>query len=199
MTFNPSTAQPDETLYNSIPKLSHNYVFVPSSIALNFSLTLGMGQANNTLVNNLGINLVDRMRVVYGGEVIQDLNRYDLYSTYRDLFLLKRERENMLREGVSSLNMRKLRTSAGDKVTSDANEVALGMIYGSKYRIPISHPILDQHGTFYAKQLNNTLTFELTLAQSSSIAITSDNTKSYAYSISNIELEYETIQSDYLA
>lgn len=48
VTFNPSTAQPDETLYNSIPKLSHNYVFVPSSIALNFSLTLGMGQAHNT-------------------------------------------------------------------------------------------------------------------------------------------------------
>ncbi|KXJ08804.1 hypothetical protein AC249_AIPGENE25006 [Exaiptasia diaphana] len=94
--------------------------------------------------------------------------------------------------------MRKLRTGAGDKVSTDANEVALATIYGTKYRIPIQHPIIDNHGVFYAKALNNNLTFQIVLA-SQSIGVTSDNTKNYSHSLSNIELEYECIHSDHLA
>lgn len=95
--------------------------------------------------------------------------------------------------------MRKLRTAAGDKSTTDAKEVALAAIYGTKYRMAIQHPIIDGHGVFYPKALSNTLTFEITLADSKNIAITSDNTKGYSYKLSNIELEYECIRSDYLA
>lgn len=198
-TFNPSNGLPGETLYVNIPKLSNGYVYIPNSIALLFNLTLQMGQVNNTVINNLGRNLVERMRVMYGGEVINDPNRYDLYHTYADLFKLVRERDNMLREGVSNLNMRKLRTSAGDKVTTDTGEVALSNIHATKYRIPISHEILNNHGVFNMRALNNDLIFEITLAQSSSIGITSDNTANYSYSISNLELEYETIQSEHLS
>ncbi|KAK3731185.1 hypothetical protein QZH41_019242, partial [Actinostola sp. cb2023] len=55
------------------------------------------------------------------------------------------------------------------------------------------------HGSFYAKALSQNLTFEITLPQSKEVTITSDNTKAYTYSLSNIELEYECIVSDYLA
>lgn len=196
VTFNPSNASPGETLYVKIPKLSNGYVYVPGSIALVFNLTLPTDDhANNTVVNNLGRNLVNRMRITYGGEVINDLNRYDLYYTYADLFKLVREREYMLGEGVSSENMRKLRTGAGDKVETNAKEVALSKIFGNKYRIPISHEILDDHGVINMKALNDDLLFEITLAESKAISITSDATKPYAYSLSNLELEYEAIQS----
>lgn len=196
VTFNPSNASPGETLYVKIPKLSNGYVYVPGSIALVFNLTLPTDDhANNTVVNNLGRNLVNRMRITYGGEVINDLNRYDLYYTYADLFKLVREREYMLEEGVSSENMRKLRTGAGDKVETNAKEVALSKIFGNKYRIPISHEILDDHGVINMKALNDDLLFEITLAESKAISITSDATKPYAYSLSNLELEYEAIQS----
>ncbi|KAK3747203.1 hypothetical protein QZH41_004130 [Actinostola sp. cb2023] len=139
------------------------------------------------------------MRVLYGGETLQDTHRIDLFETYNDLYLSKRERENRLREGISSTNMRKLRTAAGDKVSTDANEVALAAVYGDRYRMPINHPILDAHGSFYAKALSQNLTFEITLPQSKEVTITSDTTKAYTYSLSNIELEYECIASDYLA
>jgi hypothetical protein len=200
ITFNPSSANPGETLYVHLPKLSENMVFVPNSIGLTFDLTLAAaGHANNTLVNNISRNLVSRMKVLYGGEILQDTNRMDLFSTYKDLFLKKWERENMLREGVSSANMRKLRTAAGDKVTTDAKEVALAGIYSTKYRLAINHPIIDEHGVFNHRALNNTLTFEITLAESKDIAFTSDTTKDYKYSLSNIELEYQCIHSDQLA
>ncbi|KAK3718103.1 hypothetical protein QZH41_017205 [Actinostola sp. cb2023] len=139
------------------------------------------------------------MRVLYGGETLQDTHRIDLFETYNDLYLSKRERENMLREGISSTNMRKLRTDADDKVSTDAKEVALAAVYGDRYRMPINHPILDDHGSFYAKALSQNLTFEITLPQSKEVTITSNTTNAYTYGLSNIELEYECIASDYLA
>ena len=129
VTFNPSTVNPGETLYIHIPKLSDNIVIVPGSVGLHFNLNFPSDDhVNNTVINNLGRNLISRMRVVFGGETLQDSQRFDLYQTYNDLFMLKRERENMLREGISSTNMRKLRTNAGDKVSTDAKEVALAAV-----------------------------------------------------------------------
>ncbi|KAK3739427.1 hypothetical protein QZH41_004659 [Actinostola sp. cb2023] len=175
-------------------------VHAKRSIALTFKLNLAAaGNVNNTVVNNLSRALKSHMRVLYGGETLQDTHRIDLFETYKDLYLSKRERENRLREGISSTNMRKLRTAAGDKVSTDANEVALAAVYGDRYRMPINHSILDAHGSFYAKALSQNLTFEITLPQSKEVTITSDTTKAYTYSLSNIELEYECIASDYLA
>jgi len=66
-------------------------------------------------------------------------------------------------------------------------------------RIPINHPILDNHGVFYPRALSHALTFEITLPPSSNIVVTSDTTKPYSYSLANLELEYAIISSDYLA
>ena len=121
ITLTPSNANPGETLYIEIPKLSESMVLVPGSVFLLFNLTLS-GHENNTVVNNISRSLVKRQRVVFGGESLQDTMNYDLFQTYHDLFLPKEERENMLRHGISSENMRKLRTNAGDKDTSNAKE-----------------------------------------------------------------------------
>ena len=85
-------------------------VIVPGSVFLVFNLAIS-GHENNTVVNNISRNLVKRQRVVFGGETLQDTMNYDLFQTYHDLFLPKEERENMLRHGISSENMRKLRTN----------------------------------------------------------------------------------------
>ena len=124
ITLTPSNANPGETLYIEIPKLTENMAIVPGSVFLVFNLTIS-GHENNTVVNNISRNLVKRQRVVFGGETLQDTMNYDLFQTYHDLFLPKEERENMLRHGISSENMRKLRTNAGDKDTSNAKEVAM--------------------------------------------------------------------------
>lgn len=197
VTFTPSSAKPDETLYINIPKLRDNVVIVPNSIGLLFNLSIAKGHANNTVINNLGRNLISRMKVNFG-EILQDTNRYDLFQTYHDLFMTKEERENRLLEGISDLAFRKHRTAAGDR-SADVKDISFAGIYGAKFRIPINHPIIDNHGVYYPRALSDTLSFEITLAPSQDIAITSDISKSYEYSLSNIELEYECITSDYLA
>ena len=132
ITLNPSSANPGETLYVNIPKLTDNVVIIPGSVFLRFTLSVD-GHANNTLVNNIGRNLVSRLTVKYGGEILQDTQRFDLYSTWKDLFLPSHEREDRLKVGISSINMRKLRTNAGDKSTSNGWEVALAAVHATKY------------------------------------------------------------------
>ena len=119
--------------------------------------------------------------------------------TYHDLFLSSNDRSKRLKQGISALNIRKLRTSAGDASTSDPGQVALGKIYSNRYFIPISHPILDDHGALYPRGINDTLMFEITLASVSDIVNFSDTTKQPMYTLKNLELEYSCISSDYLA
>ena len=193
ITLTPSEASPNDTLYVDIPKLAENIVLVPGSAYLT-------GHANNTLVNNVGRNLVKRQRVLFGGEVLQDTLDCDLFQTYHDLFLSKEARDDMLRYGVSNVNTRKLRTDAGDKDDStDAKEVAMAALYGTKYCIPLDHPILLNHGVFYPKGLSHPFKFEITLGGVSDIVVYSDTTKPPNYKITNLELEYRSISSEYLA
>ena len=198
-TFTPSSANPGETLYVNIPKLSGNNVIVPNSVRLAFDLVITNAEANDTIVNNLGRNLVSNFKVLLGGETLQDTKRYDLFTTYHDSFLSNNERIKRLRQGISYENMRKLRTGAGDATTSDAGQVSLGKIYGKRYHIPINHPILDDHGVFRPRSLRETLSFEITLAPVFNILVSSDASKGQSYKLSNLELEYTSISSEYLA
>ena len=203
VTFTPSTASPGATLSISVPRLSQNVVMVPGSFGLLFTLeltivTAASADVNRLVVNNLGRNLVSSMKVSYGGETISDTDRFDLFQTYSDLFVTKMERGNMMREGVSLKKYRQMRTGAGDAPTSPASEVALAAVYGKRYKIPLCHPIIDSHGVFYPREMTNALTFGVTLPDSTGI-VTYANTKSYNYSLTNMELEYECISSDYLA
>ena len=199
ITFTPSSANLGETLYINIPNLSGNNVLVPGSVYLAFNIDVA-GHVNNTLVNNIGRSLVSNFKVVLGGETLQDTKRYDLFMTYQDLFMSSKERYRRLKQGISTLNMRKLRTGAGDASTSNAGDVALGKIYSNRYHIPINHPILDDHGVFYSRGLRETLMFEITLASILDIVNFTDNTKQPTYTLKNLaELEYSSISSDYLA
>ena len=168
---------------------------MPGSVYLRFDLNV-QGHANNTLVNNVARNLVSRLKVNFGGETLQDTARYDLFKTYEDLFT---DREDKLRQGISSENMRRLRTNAGDKITSNAKEVTLAAIHHTKYYIPIDHPILNDHGVFYPRALSRPLSFEITFASVADVVVFSDQTKPPNYKITNLELEYQCIQSEYLA
>ena len=198
ITLTPSNANPGETLYIEIPKLTDNMVIVPGSVFLVFNLSIS-GHENNTVVNNISRNLVKRQRVVFGGETLQDTTNYDLFQTYHDLFLPKEERENMLRHGISSEIMRKLRTNAGDKDTSKEKEVAMAALHNTKYCILLDHPILTDHGFFYSKSLPHPLKFEISLAPVRDVVVFSDTTKEPTYTITNLELEYRCISSKFLA
>ena len=199
ITFNPSSANPGETLYVSMPKLSEHEVIVSGSLALEFNINLSGGHANNYLVQNVSRALVSHLHVKFAGQTVQDTNGYDIYKLFEDLFLSKDERDNMLSEGIQSVDLCKIRSGSGDKKASGVNdEIKLQSVYTNKYRTNLDHPILTDHGVFYPQALYNDLVFELTLAPAYQVVRGSDGTK-LVYKLENIQLKYEIIRSQSLA
>ena len=201
ITFNPTEAKPGETLYVHVPKLAKNEVIVAGSLALVFNINLKVtgAHANNYLVQNVSRALVDKFKVKSAAATIQETDSYSIYKTFEDLFLSRDERANMLREGIQSDDLNKIRSGAGDKKTSGVDaENKLNAVYGTKYRINLDHPILTDHGVFYPQALYNDLVFELTLAPAHQVVKGSDASK-LVYKLENIQLEYEVILSETLA
>ena len=201
ITFNPTSANPGETLYVHVPKLAVNEVIVPGSLALVFDINLKVtgAHANNYLVQNVSRALVDKFSVKFAATTVQETDGYDIYKIFEDLFIPLHERANMLSEGIQSVDLCKIRSGAGDKKTSGVDaENVLNSVYGTKYRINLDHPILTDHGVFYPQVLYNDLVFELTLAPAGQVVNGSDTTK-LGYKLENIELEYEVIRSKALA
>ena len=195
ITFNPSVANPGETLYVSVPKLADNEVIVSGSLALEFNINLSGGHANNYLVQNVSRALVSQLHVKFAGTSVQDTDGYDIYKLFEDLFLSRDERDNMLSEGIQSVDLCRIRSDAGDKKTTGVDDAKkLQSVYTNKYRINLDHPILNDHGVFYPQALYNDLVFELTLAPAYKVVRGSDGTK-LVYKLENIQLKYETIRS----
>ena len=201
ITFNPTSANPGETLYVSVPKLDVNEVIVAGSLALVFDINLKVtgAHANNYLVQNVSRALVNKLTVKFAAATVQDTDSYNIYKTFEDLFLSMDKRANMLREGIQSVDLNRIRSGAGDKKTTGVDEEnALNAVYGSKYRINLDHPILTDHGVFYPQALYNDLVFELTLAPAHEVVKGSDASK-LGYKLENIQMEYEVIRSKTLA
>ena len=199
ITFNPSEANPGETLRVHVPKLNKNEVLVPGSLTLRFDIDLSGGHANNFLVQNVSRALVSKMTVNFGGTTLEDTTDYDVYKTFSDLFLPGEKRDNMVPEGIQSEDLCKIRSGAGDAKTSGVDaEKKLNEVYGKKYRINLDHQILTDHGIFYPQALYSDLVFEVTLAPESQVVKGSDPTK-LKYKLTNIQLEYEMIHSENLA
>ena len=174
ITFNPTEANPGETLYVYVPKLAENEVIVAGSLALVFNINLKVtgAHANNYLVQNVSRALVDKLKVKFAATTVQDTDSYSVYKTFEDLFLSRDKRANMLREGIQSDDLNKIRSGAGDKKTSGVDaENKLNTVYGTKYRINLDHPILTDHGVFYPQALHNDLLFELTLAPANQVGV----------------------------
>ena len=202
ITFNPTSANPGETLYVSVPKLDVNEVIVAGSLALVFDINLKLtgAHANNYLVQNVSRALVNKLTVKFAAATVQDTDSYNIYKTFEDLFLSMDKRANMLREGIQSVDLCRIRSDSGDKKTSGVNEEnALNAVYGSKYRINLDHPILTDHGVFYPQALYNDLVFELTLAPAHEVVKGTTSSNVLGYKLENIQMEYEVIRSKTLA
>ncbi len=137
VTFNPNTANPKERLHVQIPKVKENSCLVPGSLHL-----LCDFKSKNTkswFKQNLSRNLFEGLQEKTAGEIAYDCTHESLIQLYKDLWLDKRERDNIVEYGIRSKNLRKLLfdDDSGLKV-GDAGKVSdalIHFVYGSKQRI----------------------------------------------------------------
>ena len=199
ITHNPSSANPKETLYVRIPRLTENTFYVPGSVYLSADVDIS-GDAKNSVVNNLGRNLVSKLVVKFGTETILHIDNYNIYATFKDLWLTEEERKNRVFQGIQGDKLRALRSGVTEaNVTGEtANDKTLNAVYGEKYQIPLDFELLSTHAPFYKFPIQEDVIFELTLAPKTDIIVTA-TTANMDYKLKNICLEYDTITNVTLA
>ena len=195
ITNTPSNAHPGETLYVRIPKLAVNTIFVPGSIYLSADINVS-GHAANHVVNNLGRSLIRKLVIKWGPEIVQSIDYYNLFFTFKDLWETKKKRANMIFQGVQSENLRKLRSGAAG--TNDQEDNILKKIYGKKYKIPLDFELLTTHCPLYKFAIEEDIVFEITLAPLADVLVSAD-TKEWNYNLSNLCLEYDTVSNEEIA
>ena len=102
ITFNPSEANPGETLYVYVPLMLENEVIVPGSLALRFNIDLYGGHANNLPVQNVTRALIDKFTVMFSNSEVQDTHYYDIHKIFEDLFLSREKRGDRLLEDIQT-------------------------------------------------------------------------------------------------
>ena len=138
------------------------------------------------------------MVVKIGGEIVFDLSSYNVFMTYKDLWMTTNQRQNRIYEGIQSERLRKLRHNVelADKTTAESDLATI--LYKNKYRIPLDLEILTKHAPLYTYALHSDIIIEITLADINQIVVTEDAATA-KYKLENICLEYDTIENEQLA
>ena len=80
----PSTIRPGELLTIRFPNLKENQVIIPSTTKLTFNITLVGTDANRTLVEHLGRNIIRKLVVKLEGNEIIRFDDYNVLYSYYD-------------------------------------------------------------------------------------------------------------------
>ncbi len=197
ITHNPSNINPNETLYVRIPRLTNHTFYVPNSIYLSADINLS-GDDKNYVVDNVGRYLIKKLVIKIGPETILSIEDYNLFMHYKELWLTKSQRKNMIFQGIQSNNLNKLRSKANDAVITNSNENILKIIYGNKYKIPLDFELINNYAPLYKYAIQEDIIFEITFAPINEIILT-EVTKDWNYKLSNICLEYDTVTDENIA
>ena len=200
-TNNPSTIGPGELLTVRFPDLKENQVIIPSTTKLTFNITLAGTDANRTLVENLGRNIIRKLVVKLEGNEIISTDDYNVLYSFYDCWKTATERRNAIFQGIVEAdsqtgNAIKHRINAGDKA-NNAKDQTVASIYDNHFCIPLDFEILESSLPLYQYGLGSRLTYELTFADYSDVIKSTD--PDATYTISNISLEFDTIINASLA
>ena len=200
-TNNPSTIGPGELLTIRFPDLKENQVIIPSTTKLTSNITLVGTDANRTLVENLGRNIIRKLAVKLEGNEIISTDDYNVLYSYYDCWKCTNERLNAVFQGIveadgQTENAIKHRINSGDKA-NNAKDQTVASIYDNHFCIPLDFEILETSLPLYQYGLGSRLTYELTFADYSDVIKSTDTDATYT--ISNISLEFDTIINASLA
>ena len=157
--------------------------------------------ANRTLVETLGRNIIRKLVVKLEGNEITSTDHYDVLYSYYDCWKTATERHNAIFQGIieaegQTENAIKHQINATDKA-NNAKDQTVASIYDNHFCIPLDFEILEISLPLYQYGLGSHLTYELTFADYSDVIKSTD--PDATYTISNISLEFDTIINASLA
>ena len=109
--------------------------------------------------------IIKKLAVKFEGNEILSIDNYDVFACYRDLWKIKSEKKNAIRQGIISTdsdctpNCMKLRINAGNKDPTNTQDKAISDTYGNKFIIPLDFEMLDSVMPYYQAGLRNRLSY----------------------------------------
>ena len=183
------------------PCIGTNDVIVPGSSRLSFKIDLtsegANADANRTIVNNLGRAIVSNITVKLEGQIIYELDDADIFLCYQDLWKTTQERKNALYQGIQTEAVREIRIRAGDAGTAVKEDMAIGTAFSNMFCIPLDFEMLTSQNPFFQYKFKYRLSYELTFNDNGRVIVSTNTATSHK--VSEINLEYETVNSPELA
>ena len=174
-----------------IPKLRPNVLIDPNTICL--SATLVNTNTKSWFKNNIGRLLCERLVVRFAGTVMYDNVYENLFMVYKDLWLSDKCREDMSEYGISSENLRKLMYGDDSASTTDKGDNALFNARGKRIKIKLGK-ILKERGLLASYVLNG-MQYVISLPSADKIMVAQSGESVGDYSLKDVNLTYETIES----
>ena len=192
----------NQLLFVRFPNLGSDDVIITGTANLSFNIELSSTiEANRMLVSNIGRAIIKKLVVKFEGNEILNVDNFDIFACYRDLWKTKFEKKNAIHQGIISNdgcteNCIKLRINAGDKNASNKKDSAIAEAYGNKFLITLDFEMLDSSTPYYQAGLGNRLCYEITFNDYNQITKSGESSPKVPdakYKITDISLEYEIV------
>ena len=203
VTLNPTTISENEQLTVRFPNLGENDVIIPGTLRLAFNLTLtpatGERDPNCTIVQNLGRNIIQSLKICVSSNRVVEIDDYDIFYTFMDLWLPTSIRKNRIYQGIDdseNMNITKLRVGSSQGNSSNIPEKAVADFYGNRFYIPLDFEFLENNMPFYQYAFRDRLEYILKFNEFKNVVIGENNMK---YEINNLSLEFDKVNDEELA
>ena len=103
----PNKAYPSQYIDIQIPHGSNttrDKVIIPNTVKITFNLDITSTEKARSVVKNAGRALVKQKVMVLGSKEVDTINNSDIYVTYKDLYLSKKEHGEKLLQGIQWTN-----------------------------------------------------------------------------------------------
>ena len=194
LTNNPSTIDENQILEIRFPNLSKDDVIVPGSVYLSFSLSV----SNGNPVNNIIRNIIKSIDIVIEGNKILSVSDSNILYSYMDTWIPESvRRKKSFLTGTTGLTggmtKKTLQLRLGIESTGTDGEKILSKVYGKRFKIPLDFEMLTTAMPFNQYGLSERFSYILTFNNKEKFI--KSQTSNGTYSVSDIQLEFEKVNS----
>ena len=194
LTNNPSTIDENQILEIRFPNLSRNDVIVPGSVYLTFSLKV----TNGNPVNNIIRNIIKGIDIVIEGNKVLSIDDSNILYSYMDSWIPETvRRKRSFLTGTTGLtggmSKKTLQLRLGIESDGTDSEKILSKVYGSRFKIPLDFEMLTTSMPFNQYGLSERFSYVLTFNNKEKFI--KSQTSNGTYSVSDIQLEFEKVNS----
>ena len=178
-----------------IPHGSRDHVIVADTVKITFNLDIESTVKARSVANNVDWALVKKKVLMLDSKDIDMINNSDIYDTYKDLYLIKKEREKKLLQGIQLANGLKAQVGAkeadGTTLAVTTQENVIKKTLDKRFAIPLDFDFFKH--LVYSYGLKEDLIVRLELNSAEKVILCTSAYTNATYKLSDISLEYDAI------